>query len=456
MHIMDRVRGLMGFNSELKQSAASLFVMSPGQPVWTPRDYDSFAKEAYGRNVVAYQAINKIAEAIASVEFLAFKGEIELDTHPLLDLIERPNPMQSKSDYIIAKIGYLMISGNSYEERVTVGSNIRELYQMRPDRMKVIPSARGVPHAYRHTINGHTQDWEVDPATLHSDLRHLKLFNPTNDWYGMAPVEAGAYAIDQVNEAMAWMQGLLQNSARPSGALVTKGETTLEAEPFARLKQQIETQYSGAKNAGRPMLLEGGLDWKQMGMSPTDMGIIEAKFSAARDVSLAFGVPPQLLGIPGDSTYSNYKEARLAFWEDTVLPLLKMILSDWNAWFGQIYQGITIKANFDEIPAIVEKRLQLWDMADKSTDLTIDERRKIKGYDPLPNGLGAVILVGSAQITLEMATEPLSLDPPTPAKKPDDATEDAPEADNDDDEDELSVEDLKALIYGVRRGKQAA
>jgi HK97 family phage portal protein len=196
------------------------------------------------------------------------------------------------------------------------------------------------------------------------------------------------------------MQALLQNSARPSGALTVKDSGTLSDENFNRLKAQIEEQYSGSSNAGRPMLLEGGLEWQQMGLSPSDMGIIETKFSSARDVALVFGVPPQLLGIPGDSTYSNYKEARLAFWEDTVLPLLEMILNDWNSWLAAPL-GVEIRADVDSIPAIAEKRFALWDMADKSADLTINERRQLKGYGPIEGG--DVLLVSSAQIPLGMA-----------------------------------------------------
>jgi HK97 family phage portal protein len=253
-------------------------------------------------------------------------------------------------------------------------------------------------------------------------VRHLKLFNPLNDWYGMSPIEAGSYAIDQNNESMSWMQALLQNSARPSGALTVKDGGTLSDENFNRLKAQIEEQYSGSSNAGRPMLLEGGLDWQQMGLSPTDMGIIEAKFSSARDVALAFGVPPQLLGIPGDNTYSNYSEARLAFWEDTALPLLDMIVHDWNAWLGSLY-GVTIKPDIDSVPAIAEKRLSMWQMADASNDLTINERRALKGYGPIEGG--DVLFVSASEIPLSMASEPL----PEPTLTPD---------------------DIKALAYGTK------
>lgn len=395
--------------SEVKESrTGAAVVMTPGQPVWSSRDYRAFADEAYRKNVVAYQAVNRIADAISSVRWTAWRGEQELSDHPILALLKRPNPGQDTSQYIAAKIGYLLLSGNGYEERVTVAGEVRELYQLRPDRMRIIPGGNGFPIGYQYEHAGRKVTWEVDSSTMDCDVHHIRMFNPLDDWYGLAPVEAAAYAIDQHNEAMAWMQGLLQNSAQPSGALVTKEGQSLGDDQFRRLKADIDERYSGAKNAGRPMLLEGGLDWRQMGLSPVDVQIIEAKNSAARDVALAFGVPPQLLGIPGDNTYSNYQEARLAFWEDTVIPLCDWIANDWSQWLGK--GEIAIKPDWDQVPAIVEKRQRLWDMADKATDLTINERRKLKGFKPIKGG--DVLLVSSAQTSLESASLPPEDDVP--------------------------------------------
>ena len=421
------------FRRETKESAAAkTLVLTPGQPVWTPRDYKSFANEGYQKNVVANASINWVADAVASVKWTAWRGTKELTTHPVLDLLARPNPLQSGGELIRAKVGFLLISGNCYDERVTVGGRARELYTLRPDRMKVIEGQSGIPAGYVYEANGRKTTWEMDPRTLQCDIRHGKMFNPLNDWYGMGPIEAGAFAIDQHNLSMAWMQSILQNSARPSGALVTKDDAKLGDEQFARLKAEIEGNYSGAGNAGRPMLLEGGLTWQAMGLSPDDMAIIDSKHSSARDVALAFGVPPQLLGIPGDNTYSNYQEARLAFWEDTVIPLLDMIAADWSQWLGE--GEITLKPDLDQVPAIADKRMTLWDMADKATDLTINERRAMKGYEPTPGG--DVILVNSSQIPLEMAIEP---PPPPPVAAP--PAEPIPP--------DLTADDVKAWVYGA-------
>lgn len=386
---------------ELKESrVAATMVVNPSQPVWTPRDYASFAKECYTQNVVGYQAINKISEAVSSVSWELHTPRGELITEsPLLDLINNPNPNQSGVQFLTEYVGYLMISGNSYVERVSVGAEPKELYNLRPDRMTVKMDASGAVQQYCYKVNQRTTLFEPE------EIRHLKLFNPVHDVYGLSPVEASAYGVDQHNEAMKWVQSLLQNSARPSGALST--DTDLSDENYNRLKTQLEDQYQGSGNAGRPMIFENGLTWQSMGLSPSDVGIIDTKNSAARDICLAFGVPPQLLGIPGDNTYSNYAEARLAFWEDTVLPLLGMIAADWTAWLGG---GLEFKPNLDEIPAIVDKRETLWQMVEATQSLTVNEKREAMGFEPIEGG--DVLLVNASQIPLADAS--LNLDDISP------------------------------------------
>ena len=266
---------LFGGRAETKESATGrILVMNPQEAAWSNRDYKAFADEGYRRNVVAYQSINRIAEAVASVGWEVWRDDKQVTESPLLDLLARPNPMQSGSEFISAKIGYLMIAGNSYDEAVDVGGEPKEMYTLRPDRMSVLPSDNGFPRGYVYKVNQREVMWEVDGFTHESPIRHMKLFNPLDDWYGMSPIEAGSYAIDQHNESMSWIQSMLQNSARPSGALSTKDDNTLSDDQFKRLKTQIEDQYTGARNAGRPMLLEGGLTWQQMGLSPKDMSTI--------------------------------------------------------------------------------------------------------------------------------------------------------------------------------------
>ena len=155
------------------------------------------------------------------------------------------------------------------------------------------------------------------------DVIHVRSFNPLDDHYGMGCLGVAAPGIAIHNAAARWNKALLDNAARPSGALVyDPGDgSALSADQFDRLKAEMEAGFAGTGNAGRPMLLEGGLKWQALSLSPADMDFVGLKATAAREIALAFGVPPMLLGLPGDATYANYREANRALWRLTVLPL---------------------------------------------------------------------------------------------------------------------------------------
>jgi HK97 family phage portal protein len=151
------------------------------------------------------------------------------------------------------------------------------------------------------------------------------------------------------------------------------------------LKVELETAHAGSENAGRPLLLEGGLDWKPMSLSPAEMDFREARNAAAREISLALGVPPQLLGIPGDNTYANYKEANLAFWRMTIIPLVQRTAGALGIWLGDAFEeAVNIRCNLDAVPALSEEREQLWARLDAASFLSESEKRKMAGLPPMP------------------------------------------------------------------------
>jgi HK97 family phage portal protein len=324
--MLKRLRNLFTApETKASRTAALIALEAGGRARWTPRDYAALAREGYQANAIVYRAVRLVAEAVGGVTWLLFDGDAEQAAHPLLDLLARPNPRQDGAALIEAVTSHLLLAGNAYIEAVSLetqgASAVRELYALRPDRMKLVPGPDGWPEAYDYTIGARTvrfRQHEEPPPIL-----HLTLFNPLDDHYGLAPLEAAAVAVDTHNAAAKWNKALLDNAARPSGALVyaNADSQTLSDAQFERLKAELTEQYAGAANAGRPLMLEGGLDWKAMSLTPKDMDFMEAKHAAAREIALAFGVPPMLLAIPGDNTYSNYQEANRVFWRQTVLPL---------------------------------------------------------------------------------------------------------------------------------------
>ena len=239
-------------------------------------------------------------------------------------LLKKPNPHQGGADFLEALYGHLLVAGNAYVEAVTIDGAVRELYALRPDRMSVVPDAIGWPAAFEYAANGRTcasrrtaTGGSRRSCTCANSIRSTTIT-------AFRRSRRRRSSLDVHNAASAWNKALLDNAARPSGALVYKGENgaNLSEEQFERLRDELAANFSGAANAGRPLLLEGGLTWQSMSLSPKDMDFMQLKHGAAREIALAFGVPPMLFGIPGDNTYANYREANLAFWRQTVLPLV--------------------------------------------------------------------------------------------------------------------------------------
>jgi HK97 family phage portal protein len=396
--MFDRLKSLLRPPERKASRIARLIAIeSGGRARWTPRDYAALAREGYQGNAIVHRAVRLVAESVGALTFVLYEGAAEHSAHPLLDLIKRPNPRQDGASLLEAVSSHLLLAGNAYLEAVGIDGearpNVRELYALRPDRMKVVPGPDGWPQAYEYTVAGATVRFDqsaapgLDPGM--PPILHLTLFNPLDDYYGLSPLEAAAVAVDTHNAAAKWNKALLDNAARPSGALVYDGPegAVMSDAQFERLKKELSDQYQGTANAGRPLLLEGGLDWKAMSLSPKDMDFMEAKHAAAREIALAFGVPPMLLAIPGDNTYSNYQEATRVFWRQTVLPLANRIGGALTQWLAPAFgAGLTLSADTDKIEALSPDRAALWERVTKAPFLTVNEKRAATGYGAVPGG----------------------------------------------------------------------
>ncbi|OJW50563.1 MAG: phage portal protein [Alphaproteobacteria bacterium 41-28] len=377
---------------ETKASAtAPLFVTDRMRhPLWTPRQYDTLAEEGYQKNIVVYRCVSLIARGVASVPWRLYKEETRLETHPLLSLLQKPNPQQGLPRFMEALTAYLLLAGNVYVEAVIPEDEPLELYLLRPDRMKIIPGTAAVPEAFEYTLQGRAVRIPVDPFNGHSRVLHIKTFNPLHDWYGMSPIEAAAHAIDQHNAVASHNLSLLQNGGRPSGAIQfrpTKEGNILSEQQRQNLRQELLSAVEGANNSGRILIVEGDFEWKEMGLSPKDLDFIEGKYLSAREIAQVYGVPPMLIGVPGDATFSNYKEARYHLWEDTILPHLEMIKGELNQWLTPLFgTGLVLDYDTDSIPALAPKREVLWGKIEKASFLTLNEKRALVGYQPIPAG----------------------------------------------------------------------
>lgn len=357
------------FNKTAKRKE-TLVALRGTNPTWTANNYHSLVSESFQKNVFAFRSINLIAAGIASIP-MCVKNSDQSINEKLTKQLAHPNSDQGRSSFITSVVSYLLLSGNAF-----IYSDGDQLYCLRSDRIKLIfNDAKTAVKSYVYEVDGVRV-----PVNL-EDILHIKFFNPTDDWFGFAPLRSAMYAIDQYNEMSKHNLSILQNGGRPSGCLILKDCKYLDNTTREEMRKRLSEIYSGAKNAGRIMLLEGGYEWQEMGLSPKDLDFAEAQNTIAREIVQAFGVPPILVGIHGDSSFNNYREARAHFWEDTILPLAELIRTQFTDWFQRKYQtDCEIFLDLDSIPALIAKREKLWEKISSADFLSVDEKREILGF----------------------------------------------------------------------------
>ena len=416
--------------------------------------YQDLAKEGYLKNAIVYRCVNEISKGASAVPFVIKAGEQIVEQHPLIDLLNRPNPLQSYSEFFNSLFGYVLLSGNAYILKVGgITGTPKELHQLRPDRINIKGNGNAIPDKYEYIINGTIQQtYEVDQENGFSEVKHVKLWNPLDDYYGLSPMSAAAVEVDQFNMSSKHNINLLQNGARPSGAVIFKPQddagfaVNLTESQRQQLLTDLNNRFSGSGNAGRPMLLEGDFDWKEMGLSPKDMDFHRLKNMATTDIALCFGVPSQLVGVPDAQTYANVAEARLALYEETIIPHLRKISSDLNEWLVPMFDDrLRLEFDIDSIPALAERKKKTYEnvtSAVREGIMTRNEAREIIGLQPVD---------GADDLYISATLFPLTDEG---VDKPDDPIneEDLKEYDDDFDDDFMMEEEKNDLTNFPKKG----
>lgn len=410
----------MGWFSKKKQELATKsasFIFGTNALRAMGNDFGAYATEGYAMNPVVRSCVDKIALSLSSVDIKAYvldkNGKlIDKPNHPILQLLRNPNPAMSGEDLLAEFVRHYLISGNAYLYGSGIDSNVKkppnELYVYSPANMSIIEGKTIFPEAYKYRNKNNDIVYPVNQLTGLSAILHKKTYNPVNKNYGLSLMSSSAFAVDIINEGARWNLRLLQNEGRPSGALVIKGSdgnpSTLSDAQYQKLREELTQQFSGSNNAGRPLLLEGGMEWQEMSMNAKDMDFEKNINNAKRDIALSYGVPPVLIGIQGDSTYANMAEARLALWTDTVLPLLQSMLSSINTWLAPLYgDGVILWYDEDTIPALEPLRSMKAQRIEASETMTVNEKRRAMGLDDIEGG--DTLFIDTGKVPLALAGE---------------------------------------------------
>lgn len=382
-------------------------------PKWLGNKYQTLALEGYIKNVIAFRAINSIGWAASAIPFFVKIGGNDVDeNNEVIRWLKMPNPMQGYKDFIKVLVMHRMVSGNAYILKTQASTGRFELALLRPDRVEIESTSGGIPIAYKYTINGVSEKFPIDPITLKSDVLHIKEPNPLDDLYGLSPIRAAALGICQHNESSKWNQKLLENSANPTGVMVLKesgnGAIPPKDKQLKEISDKFNSKYAGPDNAGKIPFISFDMRFEKMGMSPKDMDWINGRNTSARDIALALGYPPHLLGMAEGSTFNNVAEAKLSLYQETVIPIIQSTLEALSRFISTDRpKEIEIVPDLDSVDALApmrEKVMEQTRLDYEAGGITLNEFREARGYDPMPNGDDVLVPAGKL---------PLSFDPGT-------------------------------------------
>lgn len=356
---------------------------------------------AYYLNIAPlYTAVSLIATSVSKIDIIIEKESTDdvIYEHPLLELLEHPNAISTGQEFLEQLASFYVLTGNAFV--VATGPVNRpplELQIINPinvqlkegvdgflDTVTVYMNNKNSRVFTRKEVNGKFRYYDgVDGEILHIKSFNARAFG--GDLWGMSPLNPISLELDQYVEASTHNLSLLKRGARPSGAL--KFNEMLTDDQFQRYQQQVDTFYSGSKNAGRLLLLENA-DFQEMSQSNRDMDFAALKVNVTNTVYTSLRIPLPLIDA-SFSTYDNMKVSTINFYDQAVLPIVDKLLSELNGFLVLRYdpkQTIELSYDPESLEALEPRRVEKVAILQTSGVLTINELRLVLGYPPVDGG----------------------------------------------------------------------
>ena len=359
--------------------------------IYPSDNYKNFASEGYGRNEIVHACIRELSTGVASARYVAQKpspdgGVVEMTGTPLAHLLERPNKDSDFYHWIERLVTYLYVAGNAYvlKER-NKGGGINALWLLRPDRIAMTPSDRGVT-AFAYEIDGNTYQIPAE------DVGHISFPNPSGDVYGLSPLHVLTKAVNLDGAMTDFSKAFFQNSGIPSGLLKVKRRLNSQ-EDANRIRARWRSSFGGATNFHRLAVLDDDATYETVASAPKDMELQGLHHHTESRICAVLGVPPILISANvglARSTFANYREARFSFHSETLEPLINKIVRFLNYCVSYEYtNGEVIAADLTRMREFLDDKDS---MSTRATTLfqggvvTLNEARQMIGLDAMDTG----------------------------------------------------------------------
>jgi HK97 family phage portal protein len=299
-----------------------------GRALPGPKDWARFADEGYNRNVIVHTCVREKATSTSepAIDVRFVEGRELVATGPndrLRRLLARPNGEQSGQEWIADLVTDLETFGNAYTHKLRSEAGVLvELWQLRPDRVEIVPGEDGRVQRYDYTVEGAAKAEPIEPE----DVIHFSYPNPLDDYYGLSPIHVAALWGDVDNEAGDFLRAFFRNAGVPKGLLTLKG--TVPDEERMRIKEAWVEQHGGKEGWHSVSVLDADAEYKSVGSTPSEFDLSGVFGESETRICSVFGVPPIIVAAKvglDASTYSNYEQAKTSFWHETLVPLYRKL-----------------------------------------------------------------------------------------------------------------------------------
>ena len=348
----------------------------------------------YRKLWVATRCVNLISENFASLPFYVSdsKGNKIEDEPKFTKFMENPNNDDNGVEFRESFCIYVLLNGNGYIWQNGVeGFNNTDFWVLQSQNMQVIGTNDIIKQVRRYEYSENGQEKHFEPEELMS----MKLFNPDSRIVGLPKLTSAYKEAEYLKLTDTYKNSLFKNQAVPSGIFSTK-DIHSDTE-FKIMQDRLNSEYAGVKNAGKTIFLEGGLGYQQTAFKPTDLNLIKSELVTESAIATLYGVPLEMLGhLEEKKNRANYKEARTAFYIETILPFAEKFVKMLNNWFYPD-RSKKIKIDKSEIPELKPTNEEL----SKQYWTSINHKRTIQGVMKDENPNADKLLVPNNLIPLE-------------------------------------------------------
>lgn len=393
---MDKIKN---FFSSLRQKAA---IITSGFDIVSRINgsdlNNSSYLQQYGKSLYVTTCISKIAEKVASVDLEVYKvlnsrGDMkEMEVSPILDLLYKPNPFQTRSEFWEITVINLKCTGDAYWLKIrNKGGKVVELWNLRPDLVQIDTDPEVFIKRYKFMkADGTTIDFEKE------DVIHFKYPDPLSQYFGLSPIKSASRRIQTEEHATQYQRDFFLNSARPD-ALIKNKSGTLSAQQTDDLREGWNKKYKGLKNSNKVAVLHGDLEYQQISISQREMDYIESMKFTRDDILAAFKVPKPIVAIVDDVNRANSETAMFIFLSETIKPEVARIVEKINEELVIPDFGDEFYVDFED-PTPENRELVLKEYTEglAANYLLINEVRQKEGLPPV-NGGWSIYLPFSSQ-----------------------------------------------------------